>query len=64
MFKLFKRKPKQYTLCFCPKCNNELVSSYSFVEDQILSDVWKEAKRLIQEVISNETRKVVSTKTS
>lgn len=33
MFNLFKRKPKQSTYCYCPKCNNELVSSNSFVED-------------------------------
>lgn len=33
MFKLFKRKPKQTTYCYCPECNNELVSSNSFVED-------------------------------
>lgn len=52
---MFKRKSKQSTYCYCPRCNNELVSSYSFVEDQILSDVWKEAKRLIQEVNPNET---------
>lgn len=33
MLNLLKRKPKQYTKCYCPKCNNELVSSTSFVED-------------------------------
>ncbi len=32
--KIFKRKPKQTTYCYCPRCNNELVSSNSFVEDQ------------------------------
>ncbi len=30
---LFKRKEKQTTWCYCPKCNNELCSSNSFVKD-------------------------------
>lgn len=32
--KIFKRKPKQTAYYYCPRCNNELVSSNSFVEDQ------------------------------
>lgn len=28
-----KKKPKLYTFIYCPKCNNELISSDSFVED-------------------------------
>lgn len=34
MIKLFKRRPKQSTYCYCPRCNNELVSSNSFVADR------------------------------
>lgn len=34
MIKLFKRKQKQSTFCHCPRCNNELVSSNSFVADR------------------------------
>lgn len=30
---LFSRKPKQTTFCYCPKCNNELIGSNSFVSD-------------------------------
>ncbi|WP_442637772.1 hypothetical protein [Rossellomorea marisflavi] len=39
MFKnLFKKKEKQTqsTFCYCPKCNNELISSNSFVSDEEL----------------------------
>ena len=28
-----KRKQKQYTFVHCPKCNNELISSNSFIKD-------------------------------
>lgn len=31
MFKSFRRKKKQTTFCYCPKCNNELVGSNSFL---------------------------------
>ena len=33
MIKLFKRKQKQTTYCYCPRCHTELVSS-SFIADR------------------------------
>ena len=37
MFKrLFKKKTKQTTFCYCPKCNDELISNSSFVSDEEL----------------------------
>lgn len=34
MFKIFRKKEKQTTLCYCPNCKNELISSDSFVSDE------------------------------
>jgi hypothetical protein len=31
--KFFKKKPKQRTFCYCPKCKNELIGSDSYVEE-------------------------------
>ena len=28
-----KQKNKQKTFCYCPNCNNELISSNSFIKD-------------------------------
>ena len=33
LFNIFKRKPKQTSFCYCPKCKNELISSNSFVRE-------------------------------
>lgn len=33
-FELFKKKKRQTTFIYCMKCNNELVSSDSFVKDE------------------------------
>lgn len=33
---IFKRKEKQRTFCYCPKCNNELISSKSLISDDNL----------------------------
>lgn len=33
MLKMFKKKQKQTTYCYCPECNNELISSNSFLKD-------------------------------
>lgn len=30
---MLKRKIKQSTCCYCPNCNNELISSSSFISD-------------------------------
>lgn len=30
---MFKKRKKQRTFVYCPHCNNELISSNSFVED-------------------------------
>jgi Zn-finger protein len=30
---LFEEKSTQTTFCYCPKCNNELCGSNSFIED-------------------------------
>ena len=35
LLNLFKKKRKQPTFCYCPKCRNELISSHSFVKDEI-----------------------------
>jgi len=31
--RMFGYKKKQNTFCYCPKCNNELISSNSFIKD-------------------------------
>lgn len=39
MFNFFNKKKKKYiqsTFCYCPSCNNELISSRSFVKDDEL----------------------------
>lgn len=34
MFKIFRKKEKQTTFCYCKNCKNELISSDSFVSDE------------------------------
>lgn len=34
MFKIFRKKEKQTTFCYCPNCKNELISSDSFISDE------------------------------
>ena len=34
MIKIFRRKDKQTTFCYCPNCSNELISSGSLISDK------------------------------